>query len=114
MSEGIKSSMSCNNLQKISHNNQPTDKTERAMMDEEELAGNSGKGCGYVGSAVGGEHIAAFFDSCRVVGTYTPSKAIDKKSAWSQQRLLDPGVYEDGELKEPLPQPASTNSCNID
>ena len=93
MQEGIKSSMPCNNLQKISHNNQPTDKTERAMMDEEELAGNSGKGCGYVGSAVGGEHIAAFFDSCRVVGTYTPGKAIDENMAWSQQHPRGPWMY---------------------
>ena len=83
----------CNNLQKISNNNQPTDKTERAMMDEEELAGNSGKGCGYVGSAVGGEHIAAFFDSCRVVGTYTPGKAIDENMAWSQQHPRGPWMY---------------------
>ena len=63
------------------------------MLDEEELAGNSGKGCGYVGSVVGGEHIAAFFDSCRVVGTYTPSKAIDENMAWSQQQHRGPWMH---------------------
>ena len=84
---------------------QSTDGEDRASKDTAVWAADA--------QGVRGEHRAAFFGSREVVGTYTPSKAVGKNLAWSQQSLLGPGVCENGEPEEPPPQPASTNSCNI-